>query len=115
MAKKEKKKKREKQALKNQDVGIREFREMAVTQRGNERLVEISKIGHCTKKHFARNPFMHMLKGLQTGEEKKKRKKRERKKTQRGCVFFSGHSRFKRLSLVLKWLVTSCIVTWTQT
>lgn len=62
---------------------------MAVTQRGNERLVEISKIGHCTKKHFARNPFMHMLKGLQTGEEKKKKKeKREEENTKRLFVFF---------------------------
>lgn len=52
-----------KQALRNQDVGIREFREMAFTQRGTECLVEITKTGHCAKKRFARNPFMHMLKG----------------------------------------------------
>lgn len=60
-----KKKRKMKQALRNQDAGIREFREMAFTQKGNECLAEITKIGHCAKKRFARNPFMHMLKGLQ--------------------------------------------------
>lgn len=42
-------------ALRNQDVGITEFREMALIQRGNERLVEIATIGHRTMKRFARN------------------------------------------------------------
>lgn len=52
-----------KQALRNQDAGMREFREIVFTQRGNECLVEITKIAHCAKKRFASNPFMHVLKG----------------------------------------------------
>ena len=47
--KKKKERKKMKQALKNHDVGIREFREIAIAQRGNEQLVEICNAGQCTK------------------------------------------------------------------
>lgn len=89
-----------KQVLRNQDAGIGEFREMAFTQRANECLAEITKIGHCAKKRFARNPFMHMLKGLE--------RLGWRNRTQRDTFF---------RPLVLKrieWLVSTYILMWPQ-
>lgn len=66
-----------KQALRNQDVGIREFREMVFfTQKGNECLAEITTIGHCAKKGFARNPFIaHVERITETGVKEEKTKK----------------------------------------
>lgn len=72
----------------NQDAGITEFRDMVLTQRGNERLAGIAKAGHCIRNGLQE---IHVLKGLQR-LGRKERKQRD--------IGFSGHPRFKKLPLV---------------
>lgn len=57
------------QGLGNQDVGMAEFREMGFTQQ----VMSVwwgSQDRSLCRESFARNPFLHVLRGLETGEKK---------------------------------------------
>ena len=71
-----KEKRKMKQGLGNPDAGIGAFRERAFTQRGNECLVEITKIGHCTKKRFCQKSiYAHVERIPETGVKTEERKR----------------------------------------
>lgn len=84
------------QARGNQDVGMGEFREMGFTQKVMSVCWEPQDRSLCHQS-FARNPFLHVLKGLERdwGEEVKNKERTKK-------AHLSGHSSFKKFSAVPK-------------
>lgn len=82
------------QALGNQDVGTGEFREMGFTQKVMS-VCWASQDGSLCHESFVRNPFLHVLKGL---ERLGRRSKKQRN------AHLLGHLSLKKFSPVPKWI-----------